>query len=130
MKTAGGTYDGYVVERNCQSNVCVGVRGLGTRHYPGLDPQAFPAERDAYFAAVEEFRKAVLAAIGNPPSFRSSAHRQGCTRFGLWLGTTDATVIDAAIPRLGRFLAASDLKEEVSLCLGGGGLVNAGGNGG
>jgi hypothetical protein len=129
VTTAAGTYDGYVVERKCMDRACVGIRGLGTQYFAGLEPQASARDTQSYFSAVAAFREAVLAAIGRPPSFRSSAHGHACTVFGLRLGTTDATQIDPVIPGIGRFLATSNLKEEVAVCHGGY-LINAGEKGG
>jgi hypothetical protein len=126
VRTRGGAYDGYVVERACKQRSCVGIKGLGTSRYLGMEPPAGAREEAAFEAAVARFRAEVMAAIGAPPSFRASEYGGlSCTERGLSISTVDAADIDPAILKVGNLLRASGLKEEVTICHGGY-LVNAG----
>lgn len=118
VRTATGTYDGYIVERNCINPGCIGVRGTGTADYPGLENHIGKGDVNAYMEAVGAYRRDLLRAIGNPPSFVSSAFGQACWGQGMLLGTSDSAEIDPAITGIGSFLREHNLKEQVAICLG------------
>jgi hypothetical protein len=113
VKTAAGTYDGYMVVDQCQlPSIPYGVLGIGSSWFAGVAP-GDAGRGDALAELARDVIEPVLADVASVDGVGIGT---SCTLdAGVRVLMSDWRDVDGALTLAGQALAESDLREEVGL---------------